>query len=56
MNKLIIDRKKYFLLSEAEYQALQKQAMLNTQPERLFSLKEAKANSKKLIQKWASGN
>ncbi len=54
MNELIIDNKKYFLLQEKDYKLLQRKAVLKTKPEKLLSLQEAKAYSKKLIRKWAS--
>ncbi|MCW5907537.1 MAG: hypothetical protein KIS94_06750 [Chitinophagales bacterium] len=54
MNELVIENKKYFLVSEKDYRALQKKAMLKTKPERMFTIQEARAYSKKLIRKWAS--
>jgi hypothetical protein len=54
MNELVIDKKKYFLVSEEEYKALQKKAVLKTKPERLLSVRDARAYSKKLIRTWAS--
>jgi PHD/YefM family antitoxin component YafN of YafNO toxin-antitoxin module len=54
MTQIVIDKKKYVLLPEKEYQALQKKAALKTKPERLLTLDEARAYSKKLIRKWAA--
>jgi len=54
MTRIVIDKKKYVLVSEKEYNALQKKAALKTKPEKLLSLEEARAHSKKLIRKWAS--
>lgn len=52
--QIIIDKKKYVLLPEKEYQELQKKAALKTKPARLLSVAEARAYSKKLINKWAA--
>lgn len=54
MTQLIIDNKKYVLVPEKNYQALQKKAALKRKPEKTFSLEEARAYSKRLIKKWAS--
>ncbi|MBK8142206.1 MAG: hypothetical protein IPK57_15365 [Chitinophagaceae bacterium] len=54
MTQIVIDKKKYVLLPEKEYQELQKKAALKTRPTRLLSVKEARAYSKKLINKWAA--
>lgn len=54
MTEIIIDKKKYVLVSEKDYKSLQKKAALKTKPEKLLSVEEARALSKKLIRKWAS--
>ena len=54
MTQIVIDKKKYVLLPEKEYHALQKKAALKTKPEKLLSIEEARAYSKKLIRKWAA--
>ncbi len=54
MTPIVIDKKKYVLLPEKEYRILQKKASLKTTPEKLLSIPEARAYSKKLIAKWAS--
>jgi hypothetical protein len=54
MTAIVIDKKKYVLVPEKEYQALQKKAALKTKPEKLLSLAQARAYSKKLIRKWAA--
>lgn len=54
MTEIVIDKKKYVLVPEKEYQALQKKAALKTKPEKLLSLEQGRAYSKKLIQKWAA--
>lgn len=54
MTEIIIDKKKYVLIPEKEYQALQKKAALKAKPEKAFNIEEARAYSKKLIRKWAS--
>lgn len=55
MNKLIIDKKKYLVVPEKDYQTLQKRALLKTKPEKLLSLDKARNYSGKLIRKWATG-
>lgn len=55
MTAIIIDKKKYVLLPEKEYDTLRKKAALKTKPDKLLSISEARAHSKKLIRKWASG-
>jgi hypothetical protein len=55
ITQLVIDKKKYVLLPEKEYHALQKKAALKIKPEKLLPLEEARVYSKKLIRKWAGG-
>ena len=54
MTEIIIDKKKYILVAEKDYKALQKRAALKTKPERLLDVEEARTYSKKLIRKWAA--
>lgn len=54
MTEIVIDKKKYVLLPEKDYRVLQKKAALKSRPEKLLSLEEARAYSKKLIRKWAT--
>jgi hypothetical protein len=54
MTEIVIDKKKYVLVSEKDYKTLQKKAALKTKPERLLSIEDARAYSKKLIRKWAA--
>lgn len=54
MTQIVIDKKKYVLVPEKEYHALQKKAALKTKPEKLLSVEDARAYSKKLIRKWAA--
>ncbi len=54
MTQIVIDKKKYVLITEKEYHTLQKKAALKTKPEKLLSLEEARAYSKKQIRKWAA--
>ena len=54
MNEILIDKKKYILILEKEFKALQKKAALKTKPEKLFSIEDARSYSKKLIRTWAS--
>ena len=55
MTEIVIDKKKYILIPEKDYNSLQKKAALKTRQEKTFSIEEARAYSKKLIRKWASG-
>ena len=55
MTHLTIDNKKYVLIPEENYQELQKIAALKREPEKTFSIADARTYSKKLVRKWASG-
>ncbi len=52
MTKIVIDKKKYVLIPEKNYQQLQKKAALKTKPEKTFTVEQARAYSKKMIRKW----
>jgi len=54
MTEIIIDKKKYVLVPAKDYSALQKKAALKSKAEKVFSLKDARSFSKKLIRKWAA--
>ena len=54
MTQVLIDKKKYVIIPIKEYETLQKKAALKSKPEKLFSLEEARAYSRKKINKWAS--
>jgi hypothetical protein len=54
MTAILIDKKKYVLIPEKDYQALQKKAALKSKPEKTFTVEEARIYSKKLIRKWAA--
>ncbi len=53
MTSIVIDKKKYVLVPEKEYQALQKKAALKSKAQNLLTVEQARAYSKKLIRKWA---
>jgi hypothetical protein len=53
MTQLIIDKKKYVLMPEKDFLLMQKRAALKTKPEKTLTVEEARAYSKKLINKWA---
>lgn len=53
MTAIVIDKKKYVLISEKDFYALQKKAALKSKVEKTFSIEEARAYSKKMIRKWA---
>jgi hypothetical protein len=55
MTQIVIDKKKYFLISEKEYNSLQVQAALKTKPLKKLSLTAGKTHANKLIDKWAKG-
>jgi hypothetical protein len=54
MTAIVIDKKKYILIPEKDFQALQKKAALKTKPEKLFTIEEARTHCKKMIRKWAA--
>jgi hypothetical protein len=54
MTALVIDNKSYVVVPTENYQALQKKAALKSRPEKLLTIGEARAHTKKLIRKWAS--
>ncbi|HZW71268.1 MAG TPA: hypothetical protein VFF57_10340 [Hanamia sp.] len=54
MTSLTIDKKKYVLIPEENFQELQKKAALKLKPDKTFSVEEARSYSKKMIRKWAS--
>jgi hypothetical protein len=54
MTSIVIDKKKYVLILQKEYENLQKRAAMKTKADRIFSIEEARAYSKKLIYKWAA--
>ncbi len=54
MNVLVIDNKSYVVVPVESYEALQKMAALKSRPEKLFTVEEAREQSKKLIRKWAA--
>lgn len=49
MTEIVIDKKKYILIPQKDYQKLQKRAALKTKPQKLFSVSDAREYSKKLI-------
>ena len=55
MNTIVIENKSYVVVPAENYQALQKKAALKSRPEKTFTIKKARAHTKKLIRKWASG-
>lgn len=54
MTQIVIDKKKYVLVPQKEYEALQKKAALKVKPSKTLSVEDARAYSKKLINKWAA--
>jgi hypothetical protein len=53
MTEIIIDRKKYVLISQKEYNSLQVQAALKATPVKKLSLAAGKKHANKLIDTWA---
>jgi hypothetical protein len=54
MKEVIIDNKKYVLVTAKNYRALQKKAALKSKPEKTLSVEDARTHSKKMIRKWVS--
>lgn len=54
MTEIVIDKKKYILIPEKNYQELQRRAALKSKPGKTFTIEEARIYSKKLIKKWAA--
>ncbi|WP_439557048.1 hypothetical protein [Dyadobacter sp.] len=54
MTELVIDNKKYVLVSEKNFQELQKTAALKWRPEKTLSITEARAYSRKKINEWGA--
>ncbi len=54
MIELVIEKKKYILISEKNYKALQKKATLNSKPEKTLNIEQARAYCKKMIRKCAA--
>jgi PHD/YefM family antitoxin component YafN of YafNO toxin-antitoxin module len=55
MTQIVIDKKKYVLLPEKEYEVLQLKAALKNKPAKKLSLEAGKRRAYKLIDKWAKG-
>ena len=55
MTQIVLDKKKYFLISLKEYNSLQVQAALKTKRVKKLSLAAGKNHANKLIDKWAKG-
>jgi hypothetical protein len=53
VTEVVIDKKKYVIVSAIEYNKLQKKAALFDSKEELFSLEEGKKYSLSLIKKWS---
>lgn len=54
MVTIVIGKKRYVLIPENDFQAIQKKAALKTKPEKLLTIQEAKTHSKKQIRKLAA--
>ena len=54
MTAIVIDKKKYVLISEKEYEHLQLKAALKNEPAKKLSLAAGKKRAYKLIDKWAT--
>jgi hypothetical protein len=53
MNELVIEAKKYVILSKEEYNSLKKSAAKKFKPEKNLSIEQARKYSKDLIRQWA---
>ena len=54
MTKVLIDKKKYVMITEKDYQALQKKTALKTRAKKTSTIDEAREYSKILIRKLAA--
>lgn len=52
-SEVTINKKKFFIIPEKEYQVLQKKAILSVDQDDLYTIEEARKYSKKLINQWA---
>lgn len=55
MNTLVIDKKKYVVISQDDYEKLMKQAASSSTTARKLSLAEGKKMAYALINKWHKG-
>jgi hypothetical protein len=55
MSDLVIEKKKYVVITRREYDFLKRKAALKTKPNKVLTISEARAFSKSLIRKWAKG-
>jgi hypothetical protein len=55
MTHLVIDKKKYVLLPEKDFETLQLKAAMKNNPVKKRSLAAGKKRAYKLIDKWAKG-
>ena len=55
MTQIVIDKKKYVLLPEKEYEILQLKTALKNKPAKKLSLAAGKSRAYRLIDKWAKG-
>lgn len=56
MNEVVIEKKKYVIISKDEYNSLRKRAASKFKPEKKHTIVEARAQSKKLIREWGAFN
>jgi hypothetical protein len=54
MNEVVIEKKKYVILSKNEFDTLRKRAASKFKPEKKLTIAEARLQTKKLIREWAS--
>jgi hypothetical protein len=55
MNTIVIDKKKYVIVPQGEYESLVTKAASKATPARKLSLSQGKKLAHKLIDKWAKG-
>jgi hypothetical protein len=53
MNEVVIEKKKYVILSKDEYDSLRKRAISKYKPEKKLTIAQARLQTKKLIREWA---
>ena len=54
MTEVTIDNKKYVIIPKKSYEVLQKKAAQKTTSEKILSIEDARAYSKKIIRQWAA--
>lgn len=54
MDEVVIEKKRYVLLSKEEYESLRKKAASKFKPDKKLTVAEARQRTKKMIREWAN--